>query len=93
MSGRPHPLGEHPVLAAQRRLVSEFARSDSRADGDGAEFAALLQPLLDQLGWNGAAREIAEAMPHRAGIEDAATLRAVLSRLGVQTPFIDIAPR
>ncbi|MDO9439507.1 MAG: ATP-binding cassette domain-containing protein [Beijerinckiaceae bacterium] len=93
MSGRPHPLGEHPVLAAQRRLVSEFARSDSRADGDGAECAALLQPLLDQLGWNGAAREIAEAMPHRAGIEDAATLRAVLSRLGVQTPFIDIAPR
>lgn len=79
---------EHPVRAAQRRIAEAFARSiESGAQPEHDSIVSIIIPLLDTLGWRGTPRQIAEAMPHEASVEDVEMLRAVLSRLGVETPY------
>ncbi|MFV2035292.1 MAG: peptidase domain-containing ABC transporter, partial [Halocynthiibacter sp.] len=47
---------------------------------------AFLEPLLAALEWNGESRHLFEALPHFDRIEGIETLRAVLSRLNIDTP-------
>jgi len=47
---------------------------------------ACLAPLLAALEWNGEGRHLFEALPHFDRIEKIETLRAVLSRLNIDTP-------
>jgi ABC-type bacteriocin/lantibiotic exporter with double-glycine peptidase domain len=84
---------QHPVRAAQRRIADSFAttlETDVRAPR--GNMVSLVVPLLDALGWRGTPRQIAEAMPYEANVEDVEMLRAVLSRLGVDTPFARLKP-
>ena len=85
---------DHPVRAAQQRIAAAFAaRKDAVSGVAKSGVASLIAPLLDTLGWRGSPRHIAEAMPHETPVEDGEMLRAVLSRLGVETPLVSLTPR
>ena len=85
---------EHPVLAAHRRIAASFSTHKQDVPGlPPRGTASIVVPLLQTLGWRGLPRQIAEAMPHDMAVDDAEMLRAVLCRLGVDTPFTPISPR
>jgi ATP-binding cassette, subfamily C, bacterial LapB len=81
----------HPVHEWTQRIREAF--SDSRCgDAGRSTLAGLIPPLLDHLEWSGSTRAVAEALPHQADVEDFATLRLVLLRLGFMTDLLDLAP-
>ncbi|MDO9382684.1 MAG: ATP-binding cassette domain-containing protein [Hyphomicrobiaceae bacterium] len=87
-------IPEHPVLAAQRRIAASFSGDKQEVPGlPPRGTASIIAPLLETLGWRGLPRQVAEAMPHEAAVDDPEMLRAVLCRLGVDTPFTHITPR
>ncbi len=88
------PESEHPVRAAQRRIADAFALTESgMSNGVAPSLQTIVAPLLETLGWRGSTRQISEAMPHNTPVEHESVLRAVLQRLGVETPAESIAPR
>ncbi len=44
-----------------------------------------LLPIAESIGWQGTARQIAEAMPHDTPVTDVESLRMVLQRIGIET--------
>ncbi len=83
----------HPVRAAQKRIAAAFSeRTEALPGVESAGITSLIVPLLDLMGWRGSPRQIAEVMPHDMAVEDCLALRAVLSRLGVETPASDLTP-
>ncbi len=77
---------DHPIRAAQRRIADAFARVVPPATGkkDTGLLTCLL-PIAESIGWQGTARQIAEAMPHDTPVTDVESLRMVLQRIGIET--------
>ncbi|MFT3670500.1 peptidase domain-containing ABC transporter [Aestuariivirga sp.] len=77
---------EHPIRAAHRRIADAFARVVPPAGGrkDTGLLTCLL-PIAESIGWQGTARQIAEAMPHDTPVNDVESLRMVLQRIGIET--------
>ncbi len=88
------PEVEHPVRAAQHRIAEAFAaRKDAITSLSPSGLINQLMPLLERLSWQGTSRQIAEAMPHDTPVEDTEAFRAVLSRLGIDTPSLEVTSR
>jgi ATP-binding cassette, subfamily C, bacterial LapB len=77
---------EHPIRAAQRRIADAFARVVPSATGkQETGLLSCLLPIAESIGWQGTARQIAEAMPHEMPVNDVESLRMVLQRIGIET--------
>lgn len=89
----PNP-SDHPVRVAQNRIAEAFAaRKAAVTNNSAGSLSPQLTPLLERLGWQGTPRQIAEAMPHDTPVEDTDAFRAVLSRLGIDSPAMDVTVR
>jgi len=91
------PPDSNAVLDMQADLRQSFDDLQSDWVDQTSPAAACLAPLLAALEWNGESRHLFEALPHFDRIEKIETLRAVLSRLNIDTPprktsLADLAP-
>mgnify|MGYP003558451843 FL=1 len=58
---------QHPIRIAQRRIAEVFARGASLPRSESATgLLSCVVPIAEAVGWRGAPRQIAEAMPHAA---------------------------
>lgn len=69
------------VAAQQRMIEQQFAPSRTPASPPTTPASACLGPLLDALKWSGEVRQLAEAMPSSATVQDLNSLRSVLETL------------
>ncbi|MGB3141750.1 MAG: ATP-binding cassette domain-containing protein [Aestuariivirga sp.] len=92
MSGTLYTDGaQHPIRIAQRRIAEVFARGASLPHSESETgLLSCVVPIAEAVGWRGAPRQIAEAMPHEAPVTDVAMLRTVLFRLGIETEKINV---
>jgi ATP-binding cassette subfamily C protein/ATP-binding cassette subfamily C protein LapB len=79
------PPAEVPTPADDPRLERTLHGGGLASFQPASAAGRCLMPLLDALGWRGAARHLAEALPHFAESLDIADLRTVLANLDYRT--------
>lgn len=76
----PEPAELQAALSEAEIPPADWAMVEDLAGG--TPVARCLRPLLEMLEWNGAARQVAEALPHGGGPLDSFGATALLRRLG-----------